>query len=93
MAKFTVRIVLHDGNSNDYNILYDAMDKEGFSDVISSSDGIDYKMPDGEYNIQGIHTKENILDKAKRAIGSTHLEGSVLVTESNGRTWSNLDKV
>lgn len=93
MAKYTVRIVLHDGDSNDYNILYDAMDKEGFSDVISSSDGIDYKMPDGEYNIQGIYTKENILDKAKRAISSTHLEGSVLVTKSNGRTWSNLDKV
>lgn len=92
MATFTVRIVLHDVNSSEYNILYQAMSDEGFSDIISSDDGIDYNMPDGEYTISGNYTKSDILEKAKRAIKLTGVKGSVLVTNSNGRSWSNLSK-
>ena len=93
MATFTVRIVLHDADSSEYSVLYEAMNDEEFSDIISSEDGIDYNMPDGEYTISGNYTKSNILEKAKRAIKPTGVKGSVLVTHSNGRTWSNLSKV
>lgn len=92
MATFTVRVVLHDADSSEYQNLYEAMDNENFSDTISSDDGIKYDMPDGEYTISGSYTKNEILDKAKRAIKTTNVKGSVLVTQSNGRTWSNLDK-
>jgi hypothetical protein len=43
--------------------------------------------------ISGNYTKSDILEKAKRAIKPTGVKGSVLVTHSNGRTWSNLSKV
>lgn len=92
MATFTVRIVLHDANSSKYQNLYEAMDNESFNDTISSNDGIKYNMPDGEYTISGSYTKNDILDKAKRAIKITNVKGSVLITQSNGRTWYNLDK-
>ena len=36
MATFTVRIVLHDADSSKYSVLYEAMNDEGFSDIISS---------------------------------------------------------
>ena len=63
MATFTVRIVLHDADSSEYSVLYEAMNDEEFSDIISSEDGIDYNMPDGEYTISGNYTKSNILEK------------------------------
>lgn len=93
MSIFTVRIVLHDADSGIYKGLYEVMDNEGFSDIISSTEGINYKMPDGEYTITGVYTKSDILEKAKKAIKATTVTGSVLVTESTGRTWSNLNKV
>jgi len=68
MATFTVRIVLHDADSSEYTKLYEAMYNENFSDIISSDDGINYNMPDGEYTITGSFIKGEILDKAKRAI-------------------------
>jgi hypothetical protein len=38
MATFTVRIVLHNADSSEYSILYEVMNDEGFSDIISSED-------------------------------------------------------
>jgi hypothetical protein len=92
MAKFTVRITLHEAEWEEYSKLYDSLEKEGFRDTISS-DKASYKLPDGEYAISGNYSLDDILNKAKKAINSTSVEGSVLVTQSSGRTWFGLDKV
>ena len=68
------------------------MNEEGFSDIIQSDKGINYILPDGEYIINGKYTRSDILSKAKSAIKKTLKEGSILITESNGMTWLNLDK-
>ncbi|ELI5391002.1 type V toxin-antitoxin system endoribonuclease antitoxin GhoS [Vibrio parahaemolyticus] len=93
MASFTVRIVLHDADWEDYNKLYEEMNKEGFSDEISSNDGTAYELPDGEYTISGNLTKSDVLSKAKNAASKTGEKYAVLVTQSSGRTWYGLKKV
>ncbi|HIF9285254.1 TPA: hypothetical protein ACX6SX_000974 [Photobacterium damselae] len=93
MASFTVRMVLHDADWEDYNKLYEEMNKEGFSEEISSDDGTAYELPDGEYTISGNLTKSDVLSKAKNAASKTGEKYAVLVTQSSGRTWYGLKKV
>jgi len=93
MASFTVRIVLHDADWDDYNRLYEEMGKEGFTDEISSDDGITYEMPDGEYNISGTLIRSGVLAKAKSAASKTGRKYAVFVTQSSGRTWYGLKKL
>lgn len=93
MASFTVRVVLHDADWDDYNDLHDEMKKQGFSDEITSSDGITYKMPDAEYDISGSLTLDNVLSKAKSAASSTGRKYAVFVTKSSGLKWYGLEKV
>jgi hypothetical protein len=90
MAKFTVRVELHDGE--DYNKLHEEMKREGFTKtIIASSTGIEYELPMAEYNIETDRTKCQVLNAAKRAANKLGVSFSVLVTKSAGRTWYNLD--
>ena len=94
MASFTVRVELHDDpTSEDYDTLHEAMENEGFSRIIKDSKGTEYHLPDAEYIISGSFTKQNVLQKAKNAASQTGKDYSVLVTESNGRTWYNLKSI
>lgn len=93
MASFTVRMALKDADWGEYNVLYEAMDHEGFTDIIESDDGVKYKMPDGEYNISGNFTRKDIIEKAKKAANKTKVKYSIFITESSGMRWYGLDKV
>ncbi|WP_416268828.1 hypothetical protein SD235_04885 [Burkholderia cepacia] len=95
MATFTTRVVLHDvaDNSADYEKLHDAMGEQGFSRMIESDDERLYKLPPAEYNIEGSLTRKDVLSKAKVAARRTGREFSVLVTESLGRRWYNLEEI
>lgn len=90
MARFTVRVELHDADWDQYMKLYEKMGKQGFSDVIKTEKGA-VKMPPAEYNYDGTATKEQVLEKAKSAASQVVHSFAVLVTESNGRTWYGLD--
>lgn len=92
MANFTTRVELHQAEETDYNTLHDAMNAEGFTRTISSSDGT-YHLPTAEYNYNGSLTKSEVLDAAERASASTGKKHGILVTESNGRTWIGLEKI
>ncbi|MFM4805904.1 hypothetical protein ACEUC3_18730 [Aeromonas bivalvium] len=92
MSKFTTRMVLHDADWDDYNDLHTYMNQEGFTDEITSSDGITYKLPDAEYDISGNFDVDDVCTKAKRAAKRTGKEYKVFVTKSAGRKWIGLDK-
>lgn len=93
MAKYTVRIELREAEREDYSVLYEEMEARGFTDTITSSNGVTYQLPDAEYNYEGKATREEVLAMARSAAEETGVEYSVLVTESAGRTWHNLRKV
>ncbi|SES24182.1 hypothetical protein SAMN04487958_110107 [Vreelandella subterranea] len=92
MASFTVRIVLKDGDWDDYEKLYARMEMKGFSKEIEGSSGQVYELPDAEYIFDGAATREDVFEKAKAAAGGVGPKYSILVTESKGRTWCGLEK-
>jgi hypothetical protein len=94
MPSFTTRVELHKAVETDYENLHSEMAKEGFSRTITSDDKVTYHLPTAEYNlIDSNLTRANVLEKAKKAAKKTGKENSIIVTESNGRTWHNLDAV
>ncbi len=93
MAAFTVRIMLHEADWNDYEKLHSEMEKQGFDRTITSNDGVTYQLPDAEYDISGDISQSDVLAKAKTAANQTKMKYAVLVTQSAGRIWFGLDKV
>lgn len=93
MTKFTTRIVLHEADWDDYDSLYTHMHQEGFTDEITSSDGVTYKLPDAEYDISGSFDLDAVMTKAKRAAEKSGKKYKVFITQSACRKWVGLDKV
>jgi hypothetical protein len=94
MAKFTTRVELHSASlESDYEKLHSEMEKENFTRIIVSEDGKKYHMPTAEYNKEGNYTRDQVFESAKRAAEKVGKKFSVLVTESTGRTWHNLEAV
>ena len=77
----------------DYEILHGAMEQRGVSRQITSDDGVTYHLPTAEYNYVGRKTRSQVLELAKVAASDTNKKFAVLVSESNGRSWSGLEKV
>ena len=92
MARFTVRVELHNASREHYEQLHKKMTAHGFSDVISV-DGRRYRLPPAEYNFVGSATRDQVLEKAKAAARSVVEKFAVFVTESNGRTWHGLEVI
>jgi hypothetical protein len=91
VAKFTVRVELHRADDDDYETLHSAMEAQGFSRLITSNDGASYHLPTAEYNRSGSLSRDDVLESAKTAAAKTGKKSAILVTESDGRTWSGLE--
>lgn len=93
MARFTIRVVLHDNASrDDYEKLATALANRNITDVITADNGIRYKMPPAEYQCHGDLTATQVRDICVEAAKTTGKRHAVLVTESNSRSWIGLDK-
>jgi len=93
MPNFTTRVELHHADGDDYENLHTAMEGQGFSRTIKSGDGVTYHLPTAEYDRRGAAlTSDTVLASAKMAASSTGKRYSILVTESNGRKWTGLQK-
>jgi len=91
MAKFTVRVELHEAEQADYDRLHAAMEERGFSRRIKSDDGSTYQMPLAEYNGIGNFTSAQIRDIARAAADITGKRSAVFVTEALSRAWVGLN--
>lgn len=93
MKEFTARVELHDADPKDYAVLHEIMEKEGFTRIILGAKGVAYHLPTAEYNYKGDITLNQVGVNAGRAAETTKKRYSILVTESKGRTWINLEPV
>lgn len=95
MAKFIIRVELHDANSNDYDTLHDAMyDVSIYRVIEDTTTGKYYALPRGQYHYVGtIDNRQAMLDLAKIAVRKTSRSFEIVVTESNGSLWDGLDEV
>ena len=93
MARFTTRVQLAGSPGEQvYNQLHAAMEAEGFSREITDDDTHEtFHLPHAEYNKIGEFTRVQVLNAAKAAADTLNREYSLLVTESKGRTWYNLE--
>lgn len=92
MARFTVRIELHNATWDDYKEMYKHLEKQGITDVIAADDGQKYKLPPAEYNYEGNASRTQVLKMAKASAAKVSRSYAVVVTESAGRTWYGLSK-
>lgn len=99
MGHFTTRVVLHKDDKNyepldseTYDILHGAMEKEGFNRTILGDNNIEYYLPPAEYDKIGDFTIEEVRASAEKAAKKAAKKYSVLVTEGS-RAWIYLDEV
>jgi hypothetical protein len=92
MARFTIRVELHNADEEDYETLHAAMEQEGFSRFITSDDGITYLLPTAEYDRDTTLNREQVIESAKRAARSTGRNFEVIVTEAIARIWHGLPR-
>jgi hypothetical protein len=90
MARFTVRVELHNADVNDYQRLHAAMAQKGFSRMVTAGDGSSYHMPWPEYDATANMTSMEVLDIARIASNGTGKQNAVLVTEVATRAWIGL---
>ena len=90
VSRYTVRVELHRAGSDDYDLLHEFMEAEGFLRYIVDDDDARHQLPTAEYNISSNGGRVSILKRAKQAALQTGKQYMVFVTESNGRTWWNL---
>jgi hypothetical protein len=64
MAWYLIRVELHDADSDDYDILHQAMKDAGFLTKIDDDNGIWYKLPTAEYYISSALNVDAIWAKA-----------------------------
>jgi hypothetical protein len=93
---FLVRLELRDrlpAAEADQRVLDAAMTAEGFACWMTGSSGSAYLLPAGEYHIAGDYTRQDVLEKARRAAAATGRKCAAFVTEGIGFLWFGLDPV
>ncbi|ADV98796.1 hypothetical protein CQP30_20260 [Yersinia pestis] len=87
MSDFTIRVELHNADSDDYEALHEKMNAKGYKKEITT-DGKTYKLPTAEYVCSKDLSASEIRDDVLRIANSIKPKSDVLVTKSNGRAWS-----
>lgn len=91
MSTFTIRVALATDEESKFKELDEVMLGHGFLKTISSDAGRVYKLPEGEYGFSGDIDRRALLEKVQASAGQVGERYSVLITESKGRTWFNLE--
>lgn len=92
MPKYTIRIELHDGTPDDYVDLYEDLAAKGITDIITTGEGVEYKLPPAEYSFIGDATQSEVLEMARSSASKVVRSCAVLVTTASNRTWHGLKK-
>ena len=90
--KFTVTIDITNLTSEQFSLLDKRMRIEYFNNLIKSSKKEDYILPKGWYVLYGFYKLSDVLSKTKKCTSFLSDSPAILITESVGRSWSNLDK-
>jgi len=90
VARFVVRIELHDASWDDYETLHAEMADRGFSREIAGSDGRSYQLPTAEYVTSTNSGLEAVRTLAVQAAHATGRKSGVFVTESSRSGWVGL---
>ena len=93
MSAFNTRIELHDANYQDYEDLHSNKAQEGYKTSIRSDNGTTYHLPTAEYNLIADCTRDEAIEKTKRAAQKTGKRFAAVVSEYTGCSWVGLEQV
>ncbi|EMR8965805.1 DUF2622 domain-containing protein [Yersinia enterocolitica] len=85
MSRFTVRIELHNADSDEYESLHEKMEAKGYSREITATSGKTYRLPDAEYTYSSSTKDEGaVADDVQSIANSVKAKSGVMVTKSAG---------
>ena len=87
---FTIRIELHNANSTHYADLARKLAGVNITDVVRGDDGVNYKMPPGEYNYEPSADINNVRQTCAGIAASVVPSYAVYVTQGEVRAWIGL---
>lgn len=94
MARFTVRVVLHDNPTlRDFLTLDQRLAALNVTDDIQADDGAWYRLPPGEYYCQGEVTGNVVRDAVAEVAASIKPRYAVFVTEGWVQYWQGLSQI
>lgn len=90
MAKFLVRIELHNATYADYEKLHSEMEYLGFSRQITADNGQTYQLPTAEYVIGSTLDLDKVRAYAAAAAKSTGRKFGIIAAEYSRSAWMGL---
>jgi hypothetical protein len=90
MAKYLVRVELHNATWDDYDTLHAEMADRGFSREITGENGLNYQLPTAEYVIHSGAGLEDVRALAAEAAKATGRKFGVIVAEYSRSAWVGL---
>jgi hypothetical protein len=93
VPQFTVRVELHQASLSDYQNLHAAMERQGFSRLITADNGKSFRMPWAEYDGSATLTTQQVRDIARNIANTTGKPNAIFVTEANSRAWIGLQPI
>lgn len=94
MATFIIRVQLTKESPAHYTLLRDRLLAIGFTKRIKSKDGIEYRLPNGNYLIVSDKDIDTIFNAVQKVALTVDQSPMILVTEAKekGNTWIGLQK-
>lgn len=93
MAKFSIRVELHNATRMDYAKLADSLRRFGIVDTIVGDNGIRYRLPPAEYNYEGEANIQDVQSAAQAAADGVSCSNAIYTSEATCRQWSGLANV
>ncbi|MDO8251397.1 MAG: hypothetical protein Q7T78_16990 [Rhodoferax sp.] len=92
MARFIIRVLLHDATREHYEQLEQELAVKHITDVIVGGDGVAYRMPPAEYQCHGDLTAADVRSICVTAASTTGRKHAVLVSQYDNAAWIGLTK-
>jgi len=92
MSTFIVRVQLTRESTGLYTILRDHLLAIGFTKRLKSQQGIEYRLPNGNYLIDSDRDIDTISKAVKKVALAIDRTAMILVTESKNNEWIGLQK-
>ena len=94
MAIFIVRVQLTVEDGKYYTLVRDGLINIGFTKRVTSTEGIEYRLPNGNYKIESNKDGSAILTAVQQVVLRIDKNAMILVTETKpkGMNWSGLER-
>lgn len=94
MANFIVRVQLSVESGQNYTLLRDSLLNIGFTKRVKSKEGIEYRLPNGNYRTESDRDVTTILTAVQQVAARIDRTPMILVTEvkEKGMAWAGLER-